>query len=703
MGTTSGNRSWLTGVMIGLAVTALGAVGLLSGWMDGLALASLDMHFRFSGERPADDRVLLIDIDDASLDAVGDWPWPRRRYAQLIRALSRAGATSIVLDVVLPEPSAPRVSHAGLSAQYDTDDVITLRGSRATEETVFDDDELRDAIAAAGNVYLAMFGQMAPGTHCPGALLDRCLAWLRDKPEMRLSDIRSRAAADATWAWGTVDDAVLVRALLVSELVRDFGLSRGAAATRLAHAGVEATAVEHGWRRAKEVAARRLALAFLSDEGGGADADRRWGAFLTTTLGPQAIDVVSSDRTALLEAFRWTRAYRAVKGFPVEAASEEADPCMPCVYDETLPLDKFARVARGVGFVAHLRDRGDGVVRSLPLLVRGRRRWYTQLGLACACDVLGFDRAELSAGVLRLSGDDATLDVPINAAGESVIAWHAGGAGGDWRTSFTHRAAASVLQAARAREAIEQNERRIGIAMGALLSLRCRETPSDYARYEALSNERWRLRRRQLRDAAALTPPQVHRLEQLGAQAAAMEQEALQWLRRLHGLWQGHTPESDAERAQRSAVEALFAELVEGALAARLAALNLASSEQAAAADAELRTLVAGKICLVGYRVVCGRLGDDAGVSKCAGCDGSRKRDQHAPHRAVHHGAAAGGAGAGDGRLGCVGVGRHVEACRCREPARASCARGRADGVWRVAFSRPGRALGDDSRRRGDG
>ena len=70
MDMASHNRSWLSGVAIGLGVTALGVMAFSSGLMDSLDVSSLDMHFRFSPARAADDRIVLIDIDDASLDAV---------------------------------------------------------------------------------------------------------------------------------------------------------------------------------------------------------------------------------------------------------------------------------------------------------------------------------------------------------------------------------------------------------------------------------------------------------------------------------------------------------------------------------------------------------------------------------------------------------------------------------------------------------
>jgi PAS domain S-box-containing protein len=56
--------------------------------------------------RPApDDRILLVNIDEASLRQIGKWPWPRTRHSELIGKLGAQKPRSILLDVLLSEPS----------------------------------------------------------------------------------------------------------------------------------------------------------------------------------------------------------------------------------------------------------------------------------------------------------------------------------------------------------------------------------------------------------------------------------------------------------------------------------------------------------------------------------------------------------------------------------------------------------------------
>ncbi|MBU2954434.1 CHASE2 domain-containing protein [Marinobacter sp. F3R08] len=51
------------------------------------------------------DEVVLITIDEISLDRLGRWPWPRKLHAELIDKLAQAGAKTIVFDILFSEPS----------------------------------------------------------------------------------------------------------------------------------------------------------------------------------------------------------------------------------------------------------------------------------------------------------------------------------------------------------------------------------------------------------------------------------------------------------------------------------------------------------------------------------------------------------------------------------------------------------------------
>lgn len=58
--------------------------------------------------------IALVAIDERSLDELGQWPWPRDVHARLIEQLHRAGAETIVFDILFSEvtPSDPALASA---------------------------------------------------------------------------------------------------------------------------------------------------------------------------------------------------------------------------------------------------------------------------------------------------------------------------------------------------------------------------------------------------------------------------------------------------------------------------------------------------------------------------------------------------------------------------------------------------------------
>src|ERR1700761_6276055 len=48
--------------------------------------------------------VTIIDIDEKSLEKLGQWPWPRTRIADIITNLRQMGAVAVAFDIVFAEP-----------------------------------------------------------------------------------------------------------------------------------------------------------------------------------------------------------------------------------------------------------------------------------------------------------------------------------------------------------------------------------------------------------------------------------------------------------------------------------------------------------------------------------------------------------------------------------------------------------------------
>src|SRR5690606_32291626 len=73
---------------------------------------------------PTDAPVRVIDVDEASLASIGQWPWSRDHLATLVNRLTELGASAIVFDMLFPEPD--RMSPQRLAARLPQIDATTL-------------------------------------------------------------------------------------------------------------------------------------------------------------------------------------------------------------------------------------------------------------------------------------------------------------------------------------------------------------------------------------------------------------------------------------------------------------------------------------------------------------------------------------------------------------------------------------------------
>lgn len=82
-----------------------------------------------------DDRVVVLDVDDKSIDDFGRWPWPRSLIAEMFGKLDMASI--VVADMVFSEPSSSKADDALLAdTLIDMDNVILgffLRGRSAEQ------------------------------------------------------------------------------------------------------------------------------------------------------------------------------------------------------------------------------------------------------------------------------------------------------------------------------------------------------------------------------------------------------------------------------------------------------------------------------------------------------------------------------------------------------------------------------------------
>ncbi len=63
-----------------------------------------DALVRSAPASPAERRIAIVDVDERSLAAIGQWPWRRDLIAQLVTRVRELGAAVVALDVIFAEP-----------------------------------------------------------------------------------------------------------------------------------------------------------------------------------------------------------------------------------------------------------------------------------------------------------------------------------------------------------------------------------------------------------------------------------------------------------------------------------------------------------------------------------------------------------------------------------------------------------------------
>jgi adenylate cyclase len=62
-----------------------------------------DTLFKIRGEIPNNNNVFIVDIDEKSLQSLGQWPWSRNKIAKILENLTNAGVGLMAFDVVFAE------------------------------------------------------------------------------------------------------------------------------------------------------------------------------------------------------------------------------------------------------------------------------------------------------------------------------------------------------------------------------------------------------------------------------------------------------------------------------------------------------------------------------------------------------------------------------------------------------------------------
>ncbi|MBP2296579.1 CHASE2 domain-containing protein [Azospirillum rugosum] len=91
------------GLLLTAALVIVQALAGDGGWAARLEALTLDGRFLLRGVQPVSGEVLVLLADDASVERLGRWPWPRRRMAELMDRLAALGPDLVAFDLLFPE------------------------------------------------------------------------------------------------------------------------------------------------------------------------------------------------------------------------------------------------------------------------------------------------------------------------------------------------------------------------------------------------------------------------------------------------------------------------------------------------------------------------------------------------------------------------------------------------------------------------
>ncbi|MFP4347988.1 MAG: CHASE2 domain-containing protein [Desulfococcaceae bacterium] len=152
-------------IILGVVITALFLVFsiLRIDFLDNLELKFYDLRMKMR-EAPGDsDEIVIVDIDDDSIDKLGRWPWPRSLMARAIEKVHEASPKLIGLNMIYSEPEeAGGLKQIKLLSEFilqetGGDNPKILRAMQRAQEQLDNDRKLTEALETADNVVLPVF------------------------------------------------------------------------------------------------------------------------------------------------------------------------------------------------------------------------------------------------------------------------------------------------------------------------------------------------------------------------------------------------------------------------------------------------------------------------------------------------------------------------------------------------------------------
>jgi adenylate cyclase len=194
--------------LLGLILFRFSGIGALDSragfaFLQSIEQSSLDLRFEMRGARPHDDRIVIVGIDEQTLQEIGAFPIPRKNYALLVNKLTADGARVIAFDVTFPVPESNSAGAAlqKLQASLGTSASPALLKQLKTLEVDSDQDAtLAAAFENSGNVVL---GHIFLDSQRDPKLAEQYfnIVWAHAFPQVHPVQFKDGRAVDLGRAW----------------------------------------------------------------------------------------------------------------------------------------------------------------------------------------------------------------------------------------------------------------------------------------------------------------------------------------------------------------------------------------------------------------------------------------------------------------------------------------------------------------------
>jgi adenylate cyclase len=202
-------------------------------FLQDIELSSLDLRFSMRGSRPHDTRIVIVGIDEKTLQKFGSFPLPRKTYGLLIDRLSAGGARVVALDATFPTPESNSAGEALQQLKRElgaTTSPAVLKKVEELEITGDQDASFAAALKKAGNVVLGHVFLDAAGAKSADPELAEAyfnIAWAKSFPQVFPVKPKDGRNFDLGQAWkdggGKVAEGAEANITKLAESAASFG------------------------------------------------------------------------------------------------------------------------------------------------------------------------------------------------------------------------------------------------------------------------------------------------------------------------------------------------------------------------------------------------------------------------------------------------------------------------------------------------